>query len=193
MRRSHSLGVVIVPLLAACAGKSGAGQKGVAPDLVRSQMLAEALQTGAAGLRPIPSTLKLSFSPEAVSSGVSGSAIVAFVVRPNGRVDRESRTLVFVEGHPIYAKHICDALLAAKFEPVPTDPRGGVATFPVFFAIKDGPARDSAQLKFREAGQVVARRLRSMTFDEALTWFQARPPCSALKIGIDAWYGPPPQ
>lgn len=190
MPRLRLMLVIGMAALASCAKTA---QKGVAPDLVRSQMLAQALQAGATPMRPVPSTLQLRFSPEAMRAGQAGSAIVAFVVRPNGRVDRDSRTLLYVEGHQIFAKYICDALLAAKFAPAPTDERGGVGTFPVFFYIVDGPRRDSAQAKFREAGAVISRRLRDMSFDDALSWFQARPSCSAIKIGIEPLYGPPPQ
>ena len=190
-------------LVAGCAAKSAeevattpapeSGGARIADDLVRSQKLADALGAGAKpSPRPVPSTVRRGFPPGAVRAGEAGSAIVAFVVLPNGRVDRESRTLVYVEGHPIYAKYICDALLAAKFQPKPADARGKVGVFPVFFYFKEGPARDSAKAKFESASRTIASRFVSMSYDQSLSWFQARPSCSKLKIGFEPLYGPPP-
>ena len=181
--------VLILAGSASCAAKSGASP---AADLVRSQKLAEALASGVGQMTPVPGTMKLGFAPEAVQAGQAGSAIIAFVVLPNGRVDRDSRTLVYVEGHQIFAKYACDALLAARFEPVPSDRRGAVGTFPVFFYIREGPPRDTARVRFQRANMAVQHMLRTLTFDEGLTWFQARPPCSAIRIGIEPLYGPPP-
>ena len=186
----HLAAVLVAPLLIGCAVKSGPK---VAPDLVRSQKLADALQVGLGNMKLIPSSWDLKFSPEAAREGIGGSAIVVFVVMPNGRVDRESRTLVFVEGHTIFAKNICDALLVAKWEPAPTDQRGRIGMFPVFFASGQGrPPRDSARAAFTRVSAAIGPRLKSMTFDEALAWFQARPSCSKIKIGIEPLYGGPP-
>jgi hypothetical protein len=171
----------------------GQAEGRAAPDLVRAQRLADALQVRGGQIRPVAGTMKLGFSPEALRAGESGSAIVAFVVKPNGRVDRDSRTLVYVEGHQIFAKYVCDALLAAKFEPRPADPRGSVSAFPVFFYIKDGPPRDSARVKLDQAQRTIGRRFASMTYDEAHSWFAARPSCSAIRIGLEPLYGPPPE
>ena len=179
--------IVIAAATAGCAAKSK-----IPPDLVRSQQLAEALQTGMTSMRAVPSTLKIGFSPEAANQGLGGSAIVVFVVRPNGRVIRESRTLVFAEGHQIFAKYICDALLAAKFEPAPTDVRGSVGIFPVFFGNRDGQPRDSARVAYARALTALPTRLRALSFDEALTWFEKRPSCSNIRLGIDPLYGGPP-
>jgi hypothetical protein len=144
-------------------------------------------------VKPVLSTLRLGFDPTAAREGVVGSAIVAFVVMPNGRVDRDSRTLVFVEGHQIYAKHICDAVLAARYEPAPADPRGVVSTFPVFFSAATGAPRDSARALFNDALRILYRRLATMTHADAQAWFAARPNCSAIRIGLDPLYGPPPE
>jgi hypothetical protein len=181
---------LVAPLLVGCAGKSSPK---VAPDLARSQKLADALQVGMGSMKLVPSSWDMKYSLEAAQEGVGGSAIVLFVVMPNGRVDRESRTLVFVEGHTIFAKNICDALLAAKWEPAPTDQRGRIGVFPVFFASGQGkPPRDSARAAFTRASSALGPRLKGMTFDEALAWFQARPSCSKIKIGIEPLFGGPP-
>ena len=198
MKKAFVAGIGL--LASACATPLRSAEKAdgqaegrAAPDLVRAQRLADALQVRGGQIRPVAGTMKLGFSPEALRAGESGSAIVAFVVKPNGRVDRDSRTLVYVEGHQIFAKYVCDALLAAKFEPRPADPRGSVSAFPVFFYIKDGPPRDSARVKLDQAQRTIGRRFASMTYDEALSWFEARPSCSAIRIGLEPLYGPPPE
>ncbi len=179
-------------MLALCITLAGCASRSKIPaDLVRSQQLATALENGVTPMSPVPSTMKMGISPEAIREGLGGSAIVVFVVRPNGRVIRESRTLVYAEGHQIFAKYICDALLAAKFEPVPSDDRGAVGTFPVFFYNRE-PPRDSARMAFSRASAALADRLRTLTFDAALSWFEKRPSCSNIRIGIEPLYGGPP-
>lgn len=201
MKRSILVAVSIAGMVGCAAKPAGIAQdpspEGRASrarvDSVRGEKLARALDARMPMVKPVLSTLKLGFDQTAAREGVAGSAIVAFVVMPNGRVDRDSRTLVFVEGHQIYSKHICDALLAARFEPAPTDPRGVVSVFPVFFSAPNGASRDSARALFREAGNVLGRRLATMTHVEAQAWFAARPNCSAIRIGLDPLYGPPPE
>ena len=80
MRTSLVAGLGI--LVSACAtpgpGKETDGPAGKpAPDLVRAQRLADALQVRAGQLKPVAGTMKLGFSPEALRAGESGSAIVA--------------------------------------------------------------------------------------------------------------------
>lgn len=187
MKKLISIGVWL-SLLVACAGRRAK----VAPDLARSQKLADALQTGIMAMRPVPSTLALQYSPDAAHAGEAGAAIVGFVVMPNGRVDRDSRTLLYIEGHQIFAKNVCDALLAAKYEPPPTDRRGRVGLFPVFFFMTQGNPRDSARVRFDNASRAIGARLRQMSYDDALAWFQLRPACSKIKIGVEPLYGGPP-
>ena len=127
---------------------------------------------------------------EAARERVGGSAIVTFVVMPNGRVDRDTRTLVYVDGHQIYAKYVCDYLLAARFTPAPTDPRGAIGTQSFSFDVAPGipgPAQD----RFFEAMENVSSRVRQMTPEQGRAWFIARPNCSAIKIGLDPLYKPP--
>lgn len=164
----------------------------VEPELIRSQQLADALQVGVGQMAMVPSSWDLKFSPEAARAGIGGAAIVAFVVMPNGRVNRETRTLVYVEGHTIFAKHVCDALLAARYEPAPTDPRGRIGLFPVFFSNPGGPARDKERAVFNQVNSAISGRVRRMSYDEALSWFEDRPSCSKIKIGIEPLYGGPP-
>lgn len=191
------LALVALPFVAACAGKKAEPEPSpaarAAADLVRSQKLAQALASRSPAMRPAGGIMKLGFSPEALRAGEAGSAVVAFVVLPNGRVDRDSRTLLYIEGHKVFAKYVCDALLSARFEPPPQDARGGVSTYPVFFYIREGDPRDTARARLTAASILISRKLATMTFDESLTWFQARPPCTAIKIGVEPLYGPPPQ
>lgn len=189
--------LLLLATLPGCAARSAGEAAGpdapagkAAADLARSQKLAQALQAGFVPMKPVESTMKVTFPVDAARAGVPGSAIIAFVVLPNGRVERGTRTVVHLEGHPIYAKHVCDALLAARFEPVPADPPGRVGFFSVSFHLNR--ASDSLRNRSPDYTQRLVRILGELDFDGALTWFQLRPGCSAIKIGIDHYYGPPP-
>lgn len=195
MKTNPTAGVITAAaLLIACAPKRASNEVDLTPaalaasDTVRGEKLAIALKSDAPSVRPVTSTMKLRFNMDAVRAGVAGSAIVAFVVMPNGRVDRDSRTLIYVEGHQIYAKNVCDALLAARFEPAPPDERGAVGVMPVFFSIRDGASRDSARVDFEKTQRLLRERMRTMSQVEAKSWFAARPNCSAIKIGIERVY-----
>jgi hypothetical protein len=46
---------------------------------------------------------------------------------------------------------------------------------------------------FNDALRILYRRLATMTHADAQAWFAARPNCSAIRIGLDPLYGPPPE
>jgi hypothetical protein len=193
----RKLMLLAATLVAACAPKRAAEVDPVVAagkataDSVRGEKFAAAVGGPATGMRPVPASVNIRFDPDAARAGVAGSAIVAFVVQPNGRVDRESRTLVYVEGHQIYAKNICDALNEMRFDPPPTNAGGAISTFPVFFSIQGAGKRDSAQAVFGRTLQILNAKLAAMTPEEAKSWFRARPTCSAIRIGVNPLYGPP--
>lgn len=143
--------------------------------------------------RLVPGSSKMQFPVDAARAGVQGAAIVAFVVQPNGRVDRESRTLIYYDGHQIYAKHVCDFLLAARFEPAAADERGLLLVLPGRFTVPGGTPRDSGEVAFRETQRRLQVRLATMSELESRVWFAARPSCSAIKIGLNPLYGGPPE
>ena len=67
--------------------------------------------------------------------------------------------LLFVEGHQIYAKNICDALNEMRFEPAPTARGGSVSIFPVFFSVAGAKSRDSIRAEFTNTQMTIRRKL----------------------------------
>ena len=162
-----------------------------AADSARGARLAAAW-TPSVAPRIADGSSKMQFPVDAARAGVQGAVIVAFVVLPNGRVDRDSRTLIYFDGHQIYAKHVCDFLLAARFEPAPPDERGFRVIFPARFTVPGGTPRDTSEAVFQDTQRRLRMRLASLTESESRVWFAARPACSAIRIGIDPLYGGPP-
>lgn len=189
------LSLLLVVGTTACAARSVVTEtpaQKAAADSARGVRLAAASKPTVMP-RLIPGSSRMQFPVDAARAGVQGAVIVAFVVGPNGRVDRDSRTLIYYDGHQIYAKHVCDFLLAARFEPAAADDRGMLVIFPGRFTVSGGTPRDAGELAFQETQRRVQVRLAMMPEAESQAWFAARPSCSAIKIGLNPLYGGPPE
>ena len=181
-------------LLVSCTrGHTRAPAPETLPDSVRGERLAAAAKSGARRANLVPNTGRLMVSPDAIMSGEGGAAIVAAVVRPDGRVDKATRTVVYLDGHPTFAKSICDFVGESRFAPAPPDERGTLGFMPISF--ENGGMRPPGARPTRpDSNAAVARRMRavqpaidgklaSMTEAETRDWFSARPTCASIRSG----------
>ena len=174
----------------ACASKTrsysrDASKPPAAPsraDTLRAQSLAAA--THNPGTKPslAEGSGKLFFPVEAAQANEVGSVIMAFTVLPNGRVDRDSRTIIYLEGHPIFAQVACDFLLEARVSverPNPDQP--AFVTHAMTFQIRNQPKPQPVGAQINDMMGRLRFNLLSKTQREREEWLAARPSCSALK------------
>jgi hypothetical protein len=125
---------------------------------------------------------KLFFPIEAAQAEEVGSVILAFTVLPNGRVDRESRTIIYLEGHPLFAQVACDFLLEARVaveRPHPDQP--AFVTHAMTFQIRNQPKPQPVGAQINDMMGRLRFNLLSKTQREREEWLAGRPSCSALK------------
>ena len=124
---------------------------------------------------------KLHFPIEAAQAEEQGSVILAFAVLPNGRVDRESRTIIFLEGHPLFAQVACDFLLEARVSVEHPADQPVFVTHAMTFFIRNQPKPQAVGARINEMMQRLRTTLFTKTQAEREAWLAARPSCSALK------------
>jgi hypothetical protein len=102
-------------------------------------------------------------------------------VLPNGRVDRESRTIVYLEGHPLFAQSVCDYLLEARVQLERPAAQPAFSSYAVVFRIRNLPKPPAVGDRIDEMMRRLSVSLFSRTLAEREAWLMARPSCSALK------------
>jgi hypothetical protein len=151
-------------------------------DTLRARSLAAATRNQGARPTLVEGSGKLFFPIEAAQAEEVGSVIMAFTVLPNGRVDRDSRTIIYLEGHPLFAQVACDFLLEARVSverPDPTQP--AFVTHAMTFQVRNQPKPQPVGQKISDMMQRLRFNLLSTTLAEREQWLAARPSCSALK------------
>jgi hypothetical protein len=140
-----------------------------------------------ARVRVMPSYVKnsshLNFPREGIGEGIEGTVILSFVALPNGRVDRDSRTVLYYKGHPLFVKVACDFLLAARFDMPSADSATVLHSFG--FRVYNGTPQEVMSAEFDQVRKQVARKVASMDTEEAGKWFALRPSCSSLQGALD--------
>ena len=185
-----SLAATALVLVAGCASKTrsyardDSGKLPPAPsraDTLRGRALAEATLNLPQRATLAEGSGKLHFPIEAAQADEVGSVILAFTVLPNGRIDRESRTIIYLDGHPLFAQVACDYLLEARVAVEPASGKPAFATHAMTFHIRNQPKPQPVGTELND----MMRRLRSALFTrtqaEREAWLAARPSCSALK------------
>lgn len=125
---------------------------------------------------------RLFFPVEAAQANEVGSVILAFSVLPNGRVDRESRTIIYLEGHPLFAQVACDFLLEARVTVErPNGQQPAFVTHAMTFNIRNQPKPQPVGERINEMMQRLRVALFTRTQREREAWLAERPSCSALK------------
>jgi hypothetical protein len=183
----------VIALASACARSSGTGAAipREVPDSTRGRLLAAATKSGASRARLETGMQRMQVPADLIIAGHSGSAIVAGLVRPDGRMERATRTVVFMDGHAGFAKAICDLLLTARFAPKPPDSRGAIAFMPISFnnagmrppGSPPTPPDTSAPVarRMRAAQPMIDRQLDGMTEAEMAQWFAGHPHCAKVR------------
>ena len=184
------LAAAALVLLAGCSSKTrsfareDSGKQPAAPtraDTLRGRALAEATLNLAQKVSLAEGSGRAHFPIEALQADEVGSVILAFAILPNGRIDRESRTIIFLEGHPLFAQVACDFLLEARVSVEPAISKPAFTTHAMTFNIRN---REKPQPVGAQLNEMM-RRLRSTLFTktqaEREAWLAARPSCSALK------------
>lgn len=187
---SKAVLVGLFVVAAACASKTRSysraeGKLPAAPtraDSLRAKALAAATRNP--GTKPVlaAGSGKLWFPLEAAQAGEVGSVIMAFTVLPNGRIDRDSRTIIYLEGHPLFAQVACDFLLEARVtldRPDPTQP--AFVTHAMTFNIRNEPKPQPVGQLINDMMGRLRFNLLSKTQPEREEWLAGRPSCSALK------------
>ncbi len=151
-------------------------------DTLRARALAAASLNPGSKASLAEGSGKAYFPIEALQAEEVGSVILAFSVLPNGRIDRESRTIIFLEGHPLFAQVACDYLLEARVTvDRPNAEQPSFLTHAMTFQIRNQPKPQPVGERINE----MMRRLRVTLFTKAQpereSWLAARPSCSALK------------
>ena len=191
MRIPHrALALLLLALTGACASKTrsypreDAEKTPPAPsraDTLRARALALATEIHAGRATLTEGSGKLWFPIEAAQAEEVGSVIMAFIVLPNGRVDRESRTIVYLEGHPIFAKSVCDFLLEARVQVERPQAAPAFTTYAATFHIRNQPKPAKVGEQIHEMSDRLRVALFEKTPVEKERWLMARPSCSALK------------
>jgi hypothetical protein len=180
----------LVILVSACASKTRSyGRDDAKPaaeptraDSLRARALAAAIGNPGANPSLAEGSGKLHFPIEAAQADEVGSVILAFTVLPSGRVDRESRTIIYLEGHPLFAQVACDFLLEARVSierPKPQEP--AFVTHAMTFQIRNQPKAQPVGARINDMMQRLRFNMLSRTLTEREAWLAARPSCSALK------------
>jgi hypothetical protein len=151
-------------------------------DTLRAKTLAQATLHPGGRITMAEGSGKLWFPIEALQAEEQASVIVSFAVLPNGRVDRESRTIIYLEGHPLFAKSVCDYLLEARvtLEHPQTEP--AFASYAVVFQIRNLPKPPPVGDRIDEMKTRLGLALMTRTVAGREEWLMARPSCSALKM-----------
>ena len=151
-------------------------------DTLRARGLAAASLNPGRGPVLAEGSGKLHFPIEAAQADEVGSVILAFTVLPNGRVDRESRTIIFLEGHPLFAQVACDFLLEARVSVDRRDPQQpAFVTNAMTFQIRNQQKPQPVGERINEMNRRLSATLFTKTQTEREAWLAARPSCSALK------------
>ena len=187
MRVTRTLALL---LICACASnnrsysRENSGKTPSAPsraDTLRARSLADATTNPGGRAAVVDGSAKMHFPIEALQAEEEAAVIVAFVVLPNGRVDRESRTIIYLDGHPIFAQAVCDFLLEARVKLEHPSDKPAYASYASVFRIRNLPKPPEVGGRIDE----MMRRLNGQLFTklrpERAEWLIARPGCSALK------------
>jgi hypothetical protein len=151
-------------------------------DTLRAKTLAAAIGNPGANPSLAEGSGKLHFPIEAAQADEVGSVILAFTVLPNGRVDRESRTIIYLEGHPLFAQVACDFLLEARVSVErPNAQEPAFVTHAMTFQIRNQPKAQPVGARINDMMQRLRFNMLSRTRPEGEAWLAARPSCSALK------------
>jgi hypothetical protein len=151
-------------------------------DTLRARALAAAIANPGANASLAEGSGKAHFPIEAAQADEVGSVILAFTVLPNGRVDRESRTIIYLEGHPIFAQVACDFLLEARVSvDRPNAQEPAFVTHAMTFQIRNQPKAQPVGARINDMMQRLRFNMLSRTLTEREAWLAARPSCSALK------------
>jgi hypothetical protein len=151
-------------------------------DTLRGRSLAAATRNQGSRAALAEGSGKLHFPIEAAQANEVGSVILAFTVLPNGRVDRESRTIIFLEGHPLFAQVACDFLLEARVSVErPTADQPAFVTHAMTFQIRNQPKPQPVGTRINDMMLRLRFNLLTKTQPEQEAWLAARPSCSALK------------
>ena len=190
MIRSTILIISLMAAVAGCASKTrsyardDAGKVPGAPtraDTLRAKALAQATLNPGGLATMAEGSGKLWFPIETLQAEEQASVIVSFAVLPNGRVDRESRTIIFLEGHPLFAQAVCDYLLEARVQLDRPSPQPAFTSYAVVFKIRNLPKPPAVGDRIDEMKRRLSAALLTKTVDEREDWLMARPSCSALK------------
>jgi hypothetical protein len=135
-----------------------------------------------ARVRVMPTYVKnsshLTFPREGMGEGIEGTVILSFVALPNGRVDKDSRTVLYYKGDPLFVKASCDFLLAARFDMPSADSSTVIHSFG--FRVRDGTPQEVMTAEFNTVRQQVGRKVASMGTEVAGRWFALRPSCNSV-------------
>jgi hypothetical protein len=152
-----------------------------AADSARGRAVAAATMNRGGVATPVEGSAKMHFPIEALQAEEQAAVIVSFIVLPNGRVDRESRTIVYLDGHPLFAQAVCDFLLEARMTLERPSDQPAFASYAVVFHIRNLPKPPAVGDKIDEMKRRLDASLYSRTRLERESWIAARPSCSALK------------
>ena len=150
-------------------------------DTLRAKALAQATLNPGGRVTMGEGSGKLWFPVEALQAEEQASVIISFIVLPNGRVDRESRTIIYLEGHPLFAQALCDYLLEARVQLERPSDQPAFASHAVVFKIQNLPKPPAVGDRIHDMMGRLNSSLLSRTRVEREEWLMARPSCSALK------------
>jgi hypothetical protein len=189
-RRLCAAGILAGSVLTGCASKSrsyardDSGKPPAAPsaaDSARGRAVAAAMANRGGRATLSEGSAKMHFPIEALQAREEAAVIVSFIVMPNGRVDRESRTIVYLDGHPLFAQAVCDFLLEARVKLERPSDKPAFASLPTVFRIRNLPKPPVIGDRIDEMVRRLDASLYSRTQLERESWIAERPSCSALK------------
>jgi hypothetical protein len=152
-----------------------------AADSARGRALAAATLNRGGRATLAEGSARMHFPIEALQAQEEAAVILSFIVLPNGRVDRESRTIVYLDGHPLFAQAVCDFLLEARVKLERPSDKPAFASYATVFRIRNLPKAPAVGGRVDEMMRRLDAALFSRTQLERESWIAERPSCSALK------------